>query len=131
MIDLEITHPDGRSQQLSAPDMCSIGKGAQCEVRLDNWRMAKEHARLFTSPAGVLIDVAGSFGGVQVNGQRIQAQYGPLQNGDIIGIGPFQLRILAHGDRPYAAPHAANSKASAHTPAAVPAAVPTLRYRSS
>jgi pilus assembly protein CpaF len=121
MIDLEIIHPDGRRQQLSAPDMCSIGKGAQCEVRLDNWRIAKEHARLFTSPAGVLIDDTGSFGGVQVNGQRIQAQYGPLQNGDIIGIGPFQLRILAYGDRPQAPPHAASSNVPAATPAAAQA----------
>ena len=69
MIDLEIIHPDGRRQPLSVPDMCSIGKGSQCEVRLDNWRLAKEHARLFTSPSGVLIDDAGSFGGVLVNGQ--------------------------------------------------------------
>lgn len=126
MIDLEIIHPDGRRQPLSVPDMCSIGKGSQCEVRLDNWRLAKEHARLFTSPSGVLIDDAGSFSGVLVNGQRIHAQYGPLQGGDLIGIGPFQLRILAHGDRPDAAPHTATSRASAHTPAAVPAAVHTL-----
>ena len=104
MIDLEIIHPDGRRQPLSVPDMCSIGKGSQCEVRLDNWRLAKEHARLFTSPSGVLIDDAGSFGGVLVNGQRITAQYGPLQNGDLIGIGPFQLRILNSGEEPQAAP---------------------------
>ncbi|MDR6729934.1 MULTISPECIES: ATPase, T2SS/T4P/T4SS family [Delftia] len=117
MIDLEIIHPDGRHQPLSVPDMCSIGKGSQCEVRLDNWRLAKEHARLFTSPSGVLIDDAGSFGGVLVNGQRITAQYGPLQNGDLIGIGPFQLRILNSGEEPQAAPFPVPAAAHAATTA--------------
>ncbi|WP_279211354.1 ATPase, T2SS/T4P/T4SS family [Delftia acidovorans] len=134
MIDLEIIHPDGRRQPLSVPDMCSIGKGSQCEVRLDNWRLAKEHARLFTSPSGVLIDDAGSFGGVLVNGQRITAQYGPLQNGDLIGIGPFQLRILNSGEEPQAAafpvPAAAHAATTApmqstqDTPLAAPADAP-------
>lgn len=117
MIDLEIIHPDGRRQPLSVPDMCSIGKGSQCEVRLDNWRLAKEHARLFTSPSGVLIDDAGSFGGVLVNGQRITAQYGPLQNGDLIGIGPFQLRILNSGEEPQAAAFPVPAAAHAATTA--------------
>lgn len=117
MIDLEIIHPDGRHQPLSVPDMCSIGKGSQCEVRLDNWRLAKEHARLFTSPSGVLIDDAGSFGGVLVNGQRITAQYGPLQNGDLIGIGPFQLRILNSGEEPQAAAFPVSAAAHAATTA--------------
>lgn len=117
MIDLEIIHPDGRRQPLSVPDMCSIGKGSQCEVRLDNWRLAKEQARLFTSPSGVLIDDAGSFGGVLVNGQRITAQYGPLQNGDLIGIGPFQLRILNSGEEPQAAPFPVPAAAHAATTA--------------
>lgn len=128
MIDLEIIHPDGRHQPLSVPDMCSIGKGSQCEVRLDNWRLAKEHARLFTSPSGVLIDDAGSFGGVLVNGQRITAQYGPLQNGDLIGIGPFQLRILNSGEEPQAAPFpvpaAAPMQSTQDTALAAPADAP-------
>lgn len=95
MIDLEITHPDGQRQRLRTPGMCSIGKGAQCQVRLASWRIAREHARLFQSPGGILLDDAGAFGGVQVNGRRIQMQYGPLQADDIIGIGPFRLRVLA------------------------------------
>ncbi|WP_265707568.1 FHA domain-containing protein [Verminephrobacter aporrectodeae] len=38
--------------------------------------MSKEHARLLQSPAGVLLEDGGSFGGVLVNGQRIDVQYG-------------------------------------------------------
>lgn len=130
MIELEIIHPDGSLQQLSAPDICSIGKGAQCEVRLDHWRVAKEHARIFSSPSGVLVDDAGSFGGVLVNGQRIASQYGPLQHGDLIGIGPFKLRILGRADertdapaRPHPAPdHARQPQADATVHEAAPPA---------
>src|SRR6218665_3416307 len=94
MIHLELTHPDGQRQQMQVPGICSIGKGTQCELRLAGWRIAKEHARLLKSPAGVLLDAGDSFAGVQVNGRRIETQCGPLQASDIIGIGPFRLRVL-------------------------------------
>ena len=129
MIELEITHPDGRREPIRAPDMCTIGKGSQCEVRLDGWRIAREHARLFSSPAGVLIDDGGSFAGVLVNGQRIPSQYGPLQHGDVIGIGPFQLRLLGRADergeahRPRA--HEAPDAPAAAQPLATPPHMPT------
>src|SRR6218665_2897155 len=94
MIHLELTHPDGQRQQMQVPGICSFGKGTQCELRLAGWRIAKEHARLLKSPAGVLLDAGDSFTGVQVNGRRSETQCGPLQASDIIGIGPFRLRVL-------------------------------------
>src|SRR6218665_3825477 len=94
MIHLELTHPDGQRQQMQVPGICSIGKGTQCELRLAGWRIAKEHARLLKSPAGGVLDAGDSFAGVQVNGRRIATQCGPLQASDIIGIGPFRLRVL-------------------------------------
>src|SRR6218665_2014312 len=94
MIHLELTHPDGQRQQMQVPGICSIGKGTQCELRLAGWRIAKEHARLLKSPAGVLLDAGDSFAGVQVNGRRIETQCGPLQASDIIRIGPLRLRVL-------------------------------------
>src|SRR6218665_2740469 len=95
MIHLELTHPDGQRQQMQVPGICSFGKGTQCELRLAGWRIAKEHARLLKSPAGVLLDAGDSFTGVQVKGRRTETQCGPLQASDIIGIGPFRLRVLA------------------------------------
>src|SRR6218665_2822542 len=94
MIHLELTHPDGQRQQMQVPGICSIGKGTQCELRLAGWRIAKEHARLLKSPAGGLLDAGHSFAGVQVKGRRVETQCGPLQASDIIGIGPFRLRVL-------------------------------------
>ncbi|HEY8605862.1 MAG TPA: ATPase, T2SS/T4P/T4SS family [Noviherbaspirillum sp.] len=93
MLKVNISDPDGRKRTVLAPDDCVIGKGAQSEIRLDSWRVSKEHARLYLAPAGVLIDDLGGFGGVSVNGKRIEIQYGPLKASDAIGIGPFILHV--------------------------------------
>ncbi|MGQ0709920.1 MAG: ATPase, T2SS/T4P/T4SS family [Rhodoferax sp.] len=97
MLQVEITESDGRQRLIQAPDECVIGKGAQNEIRLGSWRVSKEHARLFKTPSGVLIDDLGGFGGVSVNGERIEAQYGPIKNTDVIAIGPFQLKVMEIG----------------------------------
>jgi pilus assembly protein CpaF len=93
MLQIEIHSPDGRKSLLQAPDDAVIGKGAHSEVRLDSWRVAKEHARLFRTPGGVLLEDMGAFGGVQVNSQRIEGHYGPLKTSDVIEIGPFKLKL--------------------------------------
>ena len=97
MLEVEIVDADGASRLVQAPDDCVIGKSPQNEIRLDSWRVSKEHARLFKTPSGVLIDDIGGFGGVSVNGQRIEIQYGPLKGGDVIGIGPYKLRVTEIG----------------------------------
>jgi pilus assembly protein CpaF len=97
MLQVDIQHPDGVRQSVQAPDDCVIGKGAQNEVRLESWRIGKEHARLFKTPSGVLVEDLGAFGGVTVNGERINAQYGPLKAGEVIGIGPFKLSVQVLG----------------------------------
>ena len=97
MLQIDILHPDGKVQQLQAPDECIIGKGGQNEVRLDSWRVSKEHARLINTPAGVLVEDMGAFTGVTVNGERIESQHGPLKASDEIGIGPFKLHVHVLG----------------------------------
>ena len=94
MLTVEIRAPDGSTVESQAPDEAVIGKGASNEIRLDSWRIGKEHARLFRTPAGVVIEDLGAFGGVSVNSRRIDAQYGPLQASDSIEIGPYRLRVL-------------------------------------
>jgi len=105
MLQVEIQHPKGKLERLQVPDDCIIGKGAQNEVRLESWRIGKEHARLFKTPSGVLVEDLGAFGGITVNGQRIEAQYGPLTSGEVIGIGPFKLsvQVLVGSERVQAA----------------------------
>ncbi len=92
MLQVEITEPGGQRRELTAPDECVIGKGSESEIRLASWRIGREHARLFRTPGGVLIEDMGAFGGTMVNGQRI-VQHGPLRASDDIVIGPFRLRV--------------------------------------
>ncbi|MES2207482.1 MAG: ATPase, T2SS/T4P/T4SS family [Pseudomonadota bacterium] len=94
MIQVEVTNSYGHTQSIEVPDECVIGKSAQNEIRLDNWRIAKEHARLFNTPSGVIVEDMGAFIGVSVNGQRIDAQYGPLKSTDVINIAAFNLRVV-------------------------------------
>ncbi|MDB5822455.1 MAG: hypothetical protein JWR21_1159 [Herminiimonas sp.] len=93
MLHIEILHPDGTASHMEAPDESVIGKGAQSEVRLDSWRVGREHARVFKTASGILLEDLGAFGGVLVNERRIEAQFGPLAASDVIAIGPFRLRV--------------------------------------
>ncbi|MDB5796839.1 MAG: type secretion system protein [Paucimonas sp.] len=98
MLQIEIQDAEGKTSLVQAPDECLIGKSAQNEVRLDSWRVGREHARLFNTPSGVLLEDMGAFGGVSVNGSRIDTQYGPLKSSDVIGIGPFRLKVATLGE---------------------------------
>lgn len=98
MLQVEITDADGNQRLVQVPDDCVIGKGGRNEIRLDSWRLGKEHARLFRTPAGICVEDMGSFVGVLVNGIRVEAQQGPLSGSDVIGIGSFKLRVTEIGD---------------------------------
>lgn len=117
MLHVEITDSQGHCRSLQTPNDCVIGKSAQNEIRLDSWRIAKEHARLFKTPSGVLLEDMGAFAGVSVNGQRIDTQYGPLKKSDVISIGSFTLRV-SDSEIPAAVsePTAQAHSAAAHRP---------------
>ncbi len=104
MLQIEIQHADGVIKQIQAPDDCVIGKGAQNEIRLDHWRVSKEHARLFKTPSGILLEDMGTFSGVNINGKRVDHQYGPLKDSDVISIGPFKLRIAEQSSTAHETP---------------------------
>lgn len=93
-MQITVTHPNGDSQVLDIPDDSIIGKGMDCEVRLDSWRVSKEHARLFMTPAGPLVEDLGTFGGIQVNGRKVDVQFGPLKPTDVISVGPYKLSVI-------------------------------------
>ncbi|MCU0955871.1 MAG: Flp pilus assembly complex ATPase component TadA [Hydrogenophaga sp.] len=97
MLHVEIHGPDGQVSQLQAPDESVIGKAVQAEIRLEGWRVAREHARVFRTPSGVLLEDMGAFGGVYVNGSRIDIQYGPLKRTDVIGVGPYKILVSPLG----------------------------------
>ena len=91
MLALELNFEDGASRHFEAPLPISVGRGADCDLRLKSWRVGRYHARIERRPAGVFIDDLGTLGGTFVYGHRI-AQYGPLQPADEIIIGPCLLK---------------------------------------
>ncbi len=97
MLQVEVTGADGVTSLVQVPDECVIGKGGDNELRLDSWRVSKEHARLFATPSGVQLEDMGTFGGVFVNGARIDRQFGPVMPSDVIAVGPFRLRVSPLG----------------------------------
>jgi len=97
MLQIEITDNEGKTKLLQVEDDCIVGKGAGNEVRLSGWLIGKEHAHIFVTPAGILLEDMGAFGGVQVNGKRIDVQYGPIKDSDVIGIGSYKLRVMEIG----------------------------------
>ncbi|MCS0581078.1 ATPase, T2SS/T4P/T4SS family [Massilia pinisoli] len=115
MLQIEITDPDGARRLVQAPDDCVIGKGRDSEVRLDSWRVGREHARLFRTPGGVLLEDMGAFGGVFVNESRIAVQHGPLRGSDVIAIGPYRLRVLEVAPAGFAQAAAPGSRSSTAT----------------
>jgi pilus assembly protein CpaF len=98
MLTIELQGPDGKRSQLRVADDCTVGKGMHSEIRLNGWRIAKEHARLFRTPAGVVVEDLGAFSGISVNGRRIETQYGPLTMNDVVAIGAFQLKVVEQID---------------------------------
>lgn len=94
MFKLEVTHSDGKVKPLEVPDECVAGSGSSNDIRLDSWRVGKQHARFMKTPSGVLIEDLGSYLGVTVNGMRVTGQHGPLKPSDVISIGPFKLRVV-------------------------------------
>src|SRR5882757_6706519 len=93
MFLVQITDRSGARRRLQLDSRAAlIGCGEQCEIRLDGWRVGREHARLTQTGAGLLIEDLGYLTGTWLNGARI-ARHGPLAVGDEIGIGGFRLRV--------------------------------------
>jgi pilus assembly protein CpaF len=91
MFEVLLTHGSQR-KRIEVPDEAIIGRATASEVRLDSWRVSKEHARLYRTPSGLVVEDLGGMNGLQVNGART-AMHGPLRPEDRIEIGPFVLHV--------------------------------------
>jgi len=67
-----------------------IGRGAACELQIDDHLVSRRHALIRTTPAGASIEDAGSRNGVFVNGSLVNGPM-PLAPGDVIRIGDSEL----------------------------------------
>ena len=69
----------------------TIGRATDNDISLDGLQISNHHARLLNSNGQIAIEDRGSTNGVYVNGTRITGRR-PLQNQDIVQIGPFVLQ---------------------------------------
>lgn len=92
MIDIEMMFEDATVDKATVAAPVLIGRGAHCGLRIVNWRVGRQHARLVREEAGIALEDLGTLGGTLVNGERI-VRHVPVLPGDEILIGPCRLRV--------------------------------------
>jgi FHA domain len=88
-----MVHADGakpRAMYLATNTV--IGRGAECELRLDDTFVSQEHARIFAKDGSWYVEDLGSTNGTFVNEQRLAAP-AMLTTGDRVRVGTTVLEI--------------------------------------
>ncbi len=70
----------------------TIGRGEECDIRLDGLLISNRHASVLNTTAGVAIEDLNSSNGTYINGERITGRKS-IQPEDVLQIGPFLLRV--------------------------------------
>ncbi|MNQ00826.1 putative conjugal transfer protein [compost metagenome] len=92
MLDIEMTFEDSGVRRQIAPTPVLIGRGAQCGLRIVNWRVGRQHARLLRQEDDIVLEDLGTLAGTLVNGARV-VRHAPVLPDDDILIGPCRLRV--------------------------------------
>jgi len=124
---------DGGSPVELVKDLTVIGRGEDCDLRLDHKSVSKRHCVLVKTDGLVLIRDLGSTNGTRVNGQRVRR--GSLLPNDNLSVANFRF-ALKFGDGPITVPVNGSADAGAHSedssdteqePLPKPTAPPVLR----
>src|SRR5262245_39719129 len=81
----------------------TIGRTEGNTILLTERNVSRRHARLIRHNGTVVVEDLGSYNGIKINGERIQGQT-PVQDGDLIQIGDYDLAIQTEGVAQMAAP---------------------------
>ena len=82
---LRITRGKQAGLTMALGDQLKIGRSADCQLILDDDYVSTQHARIYRSGTGYIVDDLGSTNGTLVNGREVATQ--PLSEGDRITIG--------------------------------------------
>ena len=83
----------GRSYPVLGPTV--IGRAPECDLRIDERGMSRQHARVIPVADGLEIQDMGSANGCFINGKRVQQ--GHAAPGDEIGFDTQRFRLVAPG----------------------------------
>lgn len=89
---LSTTDGGGRAKAIPLDASTTIGRGAGCELRIDDQYASSEHARIFGRNGSWYVEDLGSTNGTYVNEQRLAAP-AMLASGDKIRIGTTTLEL--------------------------------------
>lgn len=78
----------GREHVLEA-ERTLVGRAADCQLQINDWRVAKYHAEVTRRGDGFVIEDLGTWGAILVNGKPVKEH--ALQEGDLIQLGGTRL----------------------------------------
>ncbi len=95
--ELVVREPGKETRRVPLPESMPvlIGRGADCDVRIEDPRASARHARLRISGSEVVLEDLGSSNGTAVNGTECQRR--ALAPGDRIEIGSTTLELAIRG----------------------------------
>jgi len=71
-----------------------VGRSTEADLRLDDWQVSRIHALIEARDGRTVMHDLSSTHGTTVNGTRLAHPYA-LRDGDVVGIGSFELRFEA------------------------------------
>ncbi|MCG2596527.1 ATPase, T2SS/T4P/T4SS family [Achromobacter insuavis] len=92
MLEIQMTLEDAAVRTIVAAMPVLIGRGVHCDLRIANWRVGRQHARLRREASAIVLEDLGALGGTFVNGLRV-ARHVPVGPDDEILIGPCRLKV--------------------------------------
>lgn len=80
--------------------MSVLGRGSGCDVRIDDPRLSRNHARFTVEGRQLLVEELGSRNGILVDGQRISGRTF-LHHGQVVVCGPVVLMVSIDETQPH------------------------------
>jgi len=90
-----VVRNDERSEliDLAVGQEVTLGRGADCRVRIDDARVSRRHARISHLSDGVLLEDFGSRNGTRVNDTVVTGAARKLQAGDVVWLAGVELVV--------------------------------------
>ncbi|MBK6849374.1 MAG: protein kinase [Proteobacteria bacterium] len=107
---LQLVQPESGEHSVVLADEFVIGRGG--ELGLTDGRVSRRHARVWRRDAGYWLEDLKSANGTFLNLQRVDAP-GALQSGDVVRVGPYELRFTLEPDRSAREPASAAGRSPA------------------